>query len=57
MKYHLMSISLLIAAAVLDTGGFSAGSVTLLGAGIACETWFWMRLVRRRRFSWASRSS
>jgi hypothetical protein len=56
MKYHLISVSLLIAAVVLETGGFTVGSLTLLGVGIACENWFWMRLVRRRQLSRVSRS-
>lgn len=48
MKYHLISALLLALAVVFETLGV-AGAVTLLGAGVACETWFWMRLVRRRR--------
>ena len=51
MKYHLISALLLVAAAVLDTLGFFSGVVVLLAAGVACETWFWMRLVRSRRSS------
>ena len=49
MKYHLISASLLVAAAVLENVGLGVGSIVLLGAGVACETWFWMRLLRRRR--------
>ena len=45
MKHHLISASLLAAALVLETLGF-AGSVAILGAGIGCEVWFWMRRVR-----------
>jgi hypothetical protein len=48
MKYHLITASLLAAAFVLQTLGF-AGGVVLLGAGIGCEVWFWMRIVRGRR--------
>lgn len=50
MKYHLVSASLLSAAVVLETMGFAGGSF-LLGAGVGCETLFWMRLVRGRRLS------
>jgi hypothetical protein len=49
MKYHLGSVSLLIAAVILETLGFSGGGIVLLGAGVACECWFWVRLVRGRR--------
>jgi hypothetical protein len=50
MKYHLISASLVVLALVLDTAG-SAGAVLVLAAGVACETWFWMRVARRRRTS------
>jgi hypothetical protein len=43
MQYHLVGVSLLIAAAVLETLGFGSGAVLLLGAGVACEIRFWMR--------------
>ena len=49
MNYHLISASLLVAAAVFENVGLGVGSVLLVGAGVACETWFWMRLLRRRR--------
>jgi hypothetical protein len=52
MKYHLISASFLGAAVVLETVGFAAG-IVLLGAGIGCEVWFWIRLVRGRRSSQA----
>ena len=51
MKYHLISASLLGAAFVLETGGFGGGGVMVLGAGIGCEVWFWMRVVHSRRSS------
>jgi hypothetical protein len=47
MKYHLVSAALLGAALVLESAGFGAG-VALLGAGVACEVWFWTRVVRGR---------
>jgi hypothetical protein len=50
MKYYLISALLLLAAAVLETLGFGSG-VLLLAAGVGCETWFWMRLMRARASS------
>ena len=50
MKYHLISALLLVAAVVLETLGFGGG-VVLLAAGVGCEMWFWMRLVRARASS------
>ena len=47
MKYHLLSAALLGAALVLETAGFGGG-VALLGAGVVCEVWFWMRVLRGR---------
>lgn len=47
MKYPLVSAALLGAALVLQTAGFGGG-MALLGAGVACEVWFWMRVVRGR---------
>ena len=55
MKYHLISALLLIAAVVLETLGFGGGAV-LLAAGVGCEIWFWMRVVRARRSSRVARS-
>jgi hypothetical protein len=55
MKYHLISASLLGAAFVLETMGFAGGGVALLGAGVGCEIWFWMSVVRGRRSSQAPR--
>ncbi len=56
MKYHLVSASLLGTAFVLETMGFASGGVLLLGAGVGCEVWFWMRVVRSRRSSQAPRT-
>jgi hypothetical protein len=56
MKYHLISASLLGAAFALETLGFAGGAV-LLGAGVGCEVWFWMRMVRATRSSRASRAT
>jgi hypothetical protein len=51
MKYHLISGLLLIGAFAAETIGFSIGGAVLLGMGVACETWFWMRVVRGRSSS------
>lgn len=56
MKYHLISASLLIAALALETLGF-AGAIVLLAAGVGCEVWFWMSIVRGRRFRRAPRAA
>lgn len=48
MKYHLISAALLAAAIVLETVG-SAGSTVLLAGGVACEAYFWIRVVQARR--------
>jgi len=49
MKYNLISASFLGAAFLLETTGFAGGGIILLGAGVGCEVWFWMRVVRSRR--------
>ena len=56
MKYHLISASLLGAAFVLETLGFAGAGILLLGAGVGCEAWFWMRVVHARRSSRMSRA-
>jgi hypothetical protein len=56
MKYHFISALLLVAAVVLETLGFGAG-VVLLAAGVGCEIWFWMRVVRARALSRTTRSA
>jgi hypothetical protein len=48
MKYHLLSLALLILALVLETAGIGGGGALVLGAGIACEIWFWIRAVSGR---------
>ncbi len=50
MKYHLFSAMVLVAALVLEAGGF-AGSTAMLATGFACEMVFWTRLKNRRRAS------
>jgi len=49
MKYHLISVLILLAALgfyALGSGG--AGSIFLI-AGVLHEAWFWVRLRRRLR--------
>jgi hypothetical protein len=48
MKFHLLSAALLATALVLEMLGFSGGGAALVGAGVACEVWFWIRLIRGR---------
>jgi hypothetical protein len=48
MKYHPLSAALLATALVLEMIGFSGAGAALLGAGVACEVLFWIRLIRGR---------
>jgi hypothetical protein len=48
MKYHLLSATLLVLALMLETAGINGGGAMLLGAGVACEVWFWVRVIRGR---------
>jgi len=48
MRYHLISAALLAAAVVLEVGG-STGVIVMLAGGVACEIWFWSRIVRHRK--------
>ena len=56
MKNHLMSASLVVTAFALETLGF-AGAIVLLAAGVGCEVWFWVRIVRGRRSRQAPRAA
>jgi hypothetical protein len=49
MKYHALSAGLLALAVALELAGLGKGVVPILGAGVACEAWFWTRIVRARR--------
>jgi hypothetical protein len=49
MRYHLVSLALVLAALVLETLGFVSGATFVLFAGLSCEAAFWIRLVRARR--------
>jgi hypothetical protein len=48
MKYHLLSAALILAAVVLEIAGIAGAGSALLGTGVACEIWFWMRVIRGR---------
>jgi hypothetical protein len=52
MNYHLTGVLLIVAAVILEVSGFSAVAsafgIVFLGAGVALEVWFWIRLVRVR---------
>lgn len=47
MKYHLLSVALLLAALPLYAVGY-AGSVLALAAAVALEMWFWARAMNRK---------
>lgn len=46
MKYHLITILLLVAALPLYAVGFAVGGILVLGVAVALEVWFWIRIVR-----------
>jgi len=53
MKYHLITLLLIVAAGVLQTvrqgGTGDVLGVALVGVGVALEVWFWIRLTHGRR--------
>jgi hypothetical protein len=34
----------------LELAGLGSSVALILGAGVACEVWFWMRIVRAKRY-------
>lgn len=48
MKYHLVTMLLIVAALLLYVVGFAMGGTLVLAAALALEVWFWMRIVRRK---------
>lgn len=46
MKFHLATILLIAAAIPLYLLGFASGGTLALGAAMAFEVWFWIRVVR-----------
>ncbi|GGA04047.1 hypothetical protein [Dyella caseinilytica] len=47
MKHYLLTATILIAALVFYAAGMTGYGAALFMAGIACECWFWMRILRR----------
>jgi hypothetical protein len=48
MKYHLITVAILLAAFTLYGFGLSGFGDIAFIAGGACELWFWVRLFYRR---------
>jgi hypothetical protein len=48
MKYHLITILLIVAALLLYVVGLAFGGTALLGAAVALEVWCWIRVFRGR---------
>jgi len=46
MKYHLVTILLLVAALPLYVVGSALGGTLVMGAAVALEVWFWIRVIR-----------
>jgi hypothetical protein len=46
MKYHLVTVLLMVSALPLYVVGFASGGTLVLGAAVALEVWFWIRVVR-----------
>ena len=49
MKYHLMTVLILVLALALYAAGLSAPSLVLVAIGGAAELWFWVRAIRGGR--------
>ena len=49
MKYHVLTVALLLMALVLYVVGMRSGGAVAFVVGAACELWFWVRLIRGRR--------
>ena len=48
MKYHLITVAILLVAFILYGLGLSGFGDIAFIAGGACELWFWVRLFSRR---------
>lgn len=57
MKYHLLTIALLLVALSLYAIGMNGGGSLALAAGAVCELWFWVRALRGKRRRIASTPS
>jgi membrane protein implicated in regulation of membrane protease activity len=49
MKRHLFTVAILVAALALYSIGLVSGAMLLFAAGAACELWFWVRALGRRK--------
>jgi hypothetical protein len=49
VKYHIVTVLILVLAVALYAGGWSKSSVALLLMGGAAELWFWVRAIRGRQ--------
>ena len=49
MKYHLLTVAILLCAIALYAIGMSGGGSLLLLVGAGLELWFWVRAMRDRR--------
>jgi hypothetical protein len=49
MKYHVVTVALLLAALALYSVGMQSGGSVVFLIGVAFELWFWVRVIRGRR--------
>jgi hypothetical protein len=49
MKYHLLTVAILLFALALYAMGMNGGGSLLFLVGAALELWFWVRVMRGRR--------
>ena len=49
MKYHALTVALLLVALVLYAVGMHTGAWLAVLVGAAFELWFWVRLIRATR--------
>lgn len=49
MKYHVITAVLLLVAIVFYGAGLSGAGAVAFFAGVVFETWFWARIVIKRR--------
>lgn len=46
MRYHAITVLLIVAALPLYVVGFALSGLLVLSAAVALEVWFWIRVVR-----------
>lgn len=51
MKRHLVTLALLAGAVLCLVAGSTYGMLVFAAAGLACESFFWFRVLRRPRRS------